>query len=101
MLAATKYLIRKLSRMIIKAIREKIEAVKLSATISKRKTYDIQKYNVKMIEKTLNTDIIMNITRTLGFGIKRLYALKDEQGQIANTRDEVIMIMGEILLQIV
>ena len=56
---------------------------------------DIRKYK-KMIEETPNNGTSMKIVRTLGIGRKQLYALKDEQGQITNNRDEMIMVAEEL-----
>ena len=44
-------------------IRNKIEVVELSNIINKRKTNDIQKYNMKIIEETLTKDTSMKIAR--------------------------------------
>ena len=51
--AATKEIIRKRCRMVIKTGRDKIELVEQSKTINKRKTDDIRKYNMKMNKDTL------------------------------------------------
>ena len=51
----------------------------LSKTINKRKTNDIRKCNVKLIQQTLINSTSMKITRTFGIGRKQLHALKDEQ----------------------
>ena len=51
---------------------------------------------MKRIEKILNKTTSLKITkRTLAISRKQLYVLKDEQGQIANIKDEVIKVVEE------
>ena len=64
----------------------------MSKTINKRKTNAIRKYNVKRTEETLNKCACMKIAKKLDIDRKKLYALKDEQGQIANNSDKEIKV---------
>ena len=61
--------------MVINARRDKIKAIELFKSIKKRKTDEIWKYNMKMIDETLHKGISMKIKRTLGIDKKQLYAL--------------------------
>ena len=75
--------------MVIKITRDKIKAVELSKTITKRIPDDIRKH-MKIIEEILNNSTCMKIAkRTLRIFNKQLYSLNDEHGQNTNNRDKI------------
>ena len=63
--------------MVLKTIRNEIKTVELYKIINQRKTNNIKKYKLKLIEETLNHGTCMELARkTLGIGRKQLYAFK-------------------------
>ena len=73
--------------MVINTISVKIEAVELFKTIKKIKSNGIRKYNMKIIEDTLNKGTSMKkAKKKLDIGREQHYALKDERGQITIMR---------------
>ena len=79
---ATKNLIQKRRKMIVRTDRDKIEAAELSKAINRMKTQDVRQYNMDMVERALEAGTSLKATkRKLGIGRRQNREKTDVRSQ--------------------
>lgn len=89
----TKDLIKKRRNMTGSSTRDAIELAELSKLINRSKVTDIRSHNMQMIEETLRRGGGLRSTKKkLAIGRDRMYALRDESGNVTNNLDEILTV---------
>ncbi|WP_265430092.1 RNA-directed DNA polymerase, partial [Klebsiella pneumoniae] len=87
----TKQLIAKRKNMKVSSTLDQIELAELSKLINRCKRNDIRAHNMAIIKETLEVGGSLKATkRKLKIGKDRMYALKDEQGNITHNMEEIL-----------